>query len=72
MKPIDDVCFSCRDQMEFQLFGQTPDYDPHGVGAVYIDEYRKLGAPTIKCELCGRSVKYEKQILNGRWREIEV
>lgn len=72
MKEVDGLCFSCRDQLEFQFHGQTSEYDPNGVAADYIDAYRKLGSPTIKCEQCGRSVKYEKQILNSRWREIEV
>lgn len=72
MSEIDGLCFSCRDQMEFQFYGQTLEYDPNGVATDYLDEYRKQGAPTIKCELCSRKVRYEKQILNGRWKEIEV
>lgn len=72
MKQVDGLCFSCRDQVEFQLFGQTPEYDSADLSNDYIQKYREAGDPNILCQNCGRNVRYEKQILTGKWREFEI
>lgn len=71
-KQVDGLCFGCRDQIEFQFFGQTKEYDSVSLSNDYIQKYREAGEPNIQCENCGQTVRYEKQILTGKWREVEI
>lgn len=71
MNVVQALCFSCRDQMEFQLIGQTLEYNPNQVSKDYITDYTIMGQPMISCDLCDRTVQYRQQA-DGKWREIEI
>lgn len=64
-------CFSCHDQMMFQLIGQTADYNPSEIADKYIQHYLKLNLTSVHCSVCDTIVKYEKQ-QGEKWSETEV
>lgn len=65
-----NTCYSCLDQVHFQLHGQTDRYWLHIAeqGKRFIAEYVDLGRPRIGCELCGRIVSYTHGE-DGKWYE---
>lgn len=66
------ICYSCHDQMQFQLFGQTEEYwrNQKSQAQEYIDRYVQLGKPVIPCDVCGEKVIYV-QGEDGKWTEEE-
>lgn len=69
VKTFKKVCFSCEDQMCFQLYGQTPEYNPGKMAESYLKDYIKKKKPVITCELCSRRVRYV--LYDDKWLETE-
>lgn len=57
------MCFTCYDHMQFQIFGTLNHTDS------YMDHVN-IEKEIISCDLCDRTVKYEKQ--NDKWEEVEL
>lgn len=64
-------CYSCHDQMKFQMIGQTAAYNPAEQAKRYMDRFQLLGSHPITCDLCSRTVTYSKQF-DDVWIEEEV
>jgi hypothetical protein len=63
-------CYSCYDQMMFQMYGQTSVYDPGQQSKQYLKQYEEMGKPDITCDLCDRTVFYFQQE-GGKYLEAE-
>lgn len=57
------LCFTCYDHTQFQLYGTISH-------ANAFKALHNIETDTIHCELCDRTVKFEKQ--DGKWDEIEI
>lgn len=64
------ICYSCLDQIHFQLHGQTNRYWEHAKENTkrFIAEYEDFGRPLIHCELCDNRVRYTRSE-DGKWSE---
>jgi hypothetical protein len=62
------LCFSCSEQTDFQLFGQSGTYLSYNHAVKYFEQYQQeLGA--IECMMCGNKVSYRKDERDV-WQEI--
>lgn len=64
------LCYSCVDQVQFQLYGQTQQYwkNQKEHSEKYIERYEAEGRPVIVCDLCCRKVWYVPTE-DGKWNE---
>lgn len=65
------LCFGCRDYLEFQFHGQTPDYPDRArqLQHDYIQQYVDSGLPVISCSECHGIVRYVQRD-DGKWYEV--
>jgi hypothetical protein len=69
---VTGLCFPCREELEFQLYGQTAQYNEERLQKQYIEEYKSGGIPVVECQLCDRHVKYRFEESEGKWYEVEI
>lgn len=62
-------CYSCYDQMMFQLYGQTRGYDPEQQSKLYLHRWQEEGKPDVTCDLCDNTVTYVLRE-DGKYTEV--
>lgn len=61
-----NICYDCYDDMEFQVYGQSSEFNTFNVQNNYVSKLNKP-SQTVHCEICDRHLIYDYDENKNFW-----